>query len=363
MSYIIILITALVLSFPIHAQLKVSSLVKRGDSYSKYTEDMVEAMKLAIEVEDMKKQVLFRNYFHNGTIEDINRNCELIKKDGVDVVIGGETSQFAMIIAKHFNDKVFISPTASSSLLNSVHPFPIRMIHSDEQYAKLATFVVRDQSLKSVGVFHNKSYPNTDLIAKKTIENLRSLKIKVSVVEYINGQDITSELLSPFIKQKVDSVMVFTYENDLRKIYSGLKESGLSPLYVGADGWGRDEFLLRNLLSKSQDFKGIRSLYWNSHRKDEYFLKLVSKLETHLKKSMDAFFAIGFDTMKLVVEVYKLNPKIKEFNSTILSNTFTGFLTSKNLSYDKGLLPIKDFYLFKLGHGKIEFYGEYNEQR
>lgn len=363
MSYLIFPILLIILNFPAYCQVKVSTLVKKADAYSRYSEDMVDAMRFALEIKDLKKQVLLKNYFHDGSVEDINLKCEQIKKDGADIIIGGETSQFAMVIVKHFKDKVFITPTASSSFLNSVHPFPIRMIHSDEQYADLASYVVRKEGLKRVGVFHNRSYPNTDLIAKKIQQDLAVKKIPIINVSYINGQDITSELLNPFIKGNVDGVMVFSYENDLRKIYSTLKDAGVAPLFVGADGWGRDEFLLANLLSRNSQFRGLRALYWYRDRKEKYFIEMKTKLEKHFRKPVDAFYAIGFDTMKLVLDVLKTNPQVEEFNETVLKNEFTEFLTTRKLSFSKARLPLKDFYLFRLSTGKIEFYGEYSEQR
>lgn len=359
MFKIFVVIFVLLVSMLANAAVKITTLFKSADAYSKYSEDIVTGLLFALKEETSKKSIVVQTLYHDGTIEGINSNVARINQDGTDIVVGGETSQFAMLIGQKLKNKIFLTPTASSSRLSEVYPEIIRMIHTDQQYADLAKFIARKLVSKSIGVFWNTSYPNTDLISRLIVEKLEK-ENRVYIVKYVNGEEVNSKLLEPFIRNKVDTVMLFSYENDLRKVYSVLKSNKILPVYAGADGWGRDKFLIENLLSKRSnlDFSGVRALYWRKNREDSFFRRTVASMEKFLSCEVDAFYAIGFDTGSLISQVLAKDVNLKNFTRVLKSSSFDKMLTTRELRFTDGLLPIKDFYLFKIKDNKINFWDE-----
>lgn len=337
---------------------RVAVIMKLDDPYAKYPRDMLNAMKFRLSQEKNKQIVTLKEFSHNGDIDSIEKAIVAARRYNPQIVVGGETSQFAMIIARAFKDVVFISPTASTYLLNHVHPAPIRMVHSDDQYTEIIKHLKQVNLLgTTVGVFHNTSYPNSNRISLKTIELLKENNVRPVVVEYINGEEITYSKLKSFIEKKITSIVIFSYDSDLRKVVSVLKKENVHPLYIGADGWGRDDFLRENLLKKESKFRGIRSMYWDDRRKDHFFSTTILNMERALGKKVDAFQAIGYDTMEVILVTLK-NGSLKNFNNILKAKKYNNILTSKVVSFNEDLHVRKDLYLYELKDSGINFFSK-----
>jgi ABC-type uncharacterized transport system substrate-binding protein len=334
---------------------KIAAIFKLNDPYSVFPQDIVKGMKFALSKSSHKEKIEFRTFSHDGDPESIQKTVEAAKKFNPEIVIAGETSQFAMTIARAFQDKIFITPTASTYQLQEVHKTPIRMIHIDDQYVKIVEFLAERRDLGKVGVFHNLSYPNTNRISQKITEYLKSRNTRFSVVQHLNGEEITKSKLEPFLISKIDTLIIFTYDSDLRRVYSVLKENNLHPFYVGGDGWGRDSFLKEYLLTPESKFKGVRTLYWNPEGKQLEFIKLKHEFEAAIGSNIDAFHSIGYDTMKVVVECLDSDGGTSKFLTNIRSKKFSHLLTTSALSFGINLEPIKDMYLFKIDANGIKY--------
>lgn len=334
---------------------RVAVILKLADSYAMFQQDMLRGMQFAL-TESNYSNLTMKSFSHDGDQASIEKAVVMAKKFNPDIVIAGETSQFAMTISREFLDKVFITPTASSVKLSEIHPQPIRMIHSDDQYVDIIKKLLNKESLGKIGVFHNLSFPNTNRISSKAIEFFKSKKIDIEIVSYLAGEEITEKKLEPFIKNKIDTLIFFSFESDLRKVFTVLKNKEIFPLYIGADSWGRDDFLRENLLTQNSSFKGIRSIYWNPDRRDANFISLKKKMEKSFGKNIDAFHAIGYDTLTVIIDVLKKNPSVKEFHNTIKGLKFENMLTSKSISFNSVFYPVKDMYLFSLDKEGIRFH-------
>jgi ABC-type branched-subunit amino acid transport system substrate-binding protein len=338
---------------------KIGIILRLNDNYVDYPKAMLKAMQFALKEAPSKISLDTKIFSHDGSPDGIERSIKECQKYAPEIVIGGETSQVAMVIAKAFKDKIFITPTASSTRLLEVHPAPIRMIHPDEQYYQIAEYVIKKNKFKNIGMLHNISYPNTDAIGKSVAQYLTQQGINFQKVITQSGEEITAKKLSPLIENKVEAVIAFVFETDLRNTYKILKDKNIHPIYIGADSWGQDQTLVENVLSpKDSKFRGVRSSYWNPDRKDNFFVEKKNALEKYLGTTPDAFHAIGYDTMKLILVNLGQVKTIKEFIPNIKTQKHEGFLTTEKYEFNPELAPLKDFHLYEYQKSGITYYGK-----
>jgi ABC-type branched-subunit amino acid transport system substrate-binding protein len=337
---------------------RIAVLMNLNDSYAKYPQDMLIAMKFALKQSKLNKDIILNEFSHSGDPESIQKAVLAAKKFDPDIVIAGETSQYAMTISRAFKEKIFITPTASSQLLNETHPHPVRMIHSDDQHLAIIEELDSKKMLGRVGILHNKSFPNTNRISTTIRKFFDANKRTYSVIEVLNGEEITEKKLHSFIHQKIESLIIFSYDTDLRKVFTILKEKNIYPIYVGSDGWGRDSFLKENLLKPGSKFKGVRSLYWDTKRKDKNFRNIVRAMESSLAMPIDAFHAIGYDTMSVILDILQKDIKIENFYKNLTKMTFKNVITSREIRFNSELFTLKDMYIYKLDEKGISPYFE-----
>lgn len=337
-------------------EIKIAAILKLQDAYVTYPKDMLSSMKFALSDAKEKPEIIFESFSHDGTPSSIEKSINEAKNFRPDIVVAGETSLYAMTIAKSFQDTIFITPTASTEKMNLVHPNPIRMIHTDNQYVKIVEYILKNRNFKKIGIIHNLSYPNTERIGEHVKSFLTQQNIPFEVATTQSGEDITQKDLQRFITQKVDLVILFSFETDLRKTYLTLHRHNINPLYIGSDGWGRDSGIVENILKKNgNNFYGVRSLYWRNNRSDNFFKNTIRALESFTQGKVDAFHAIGFDTMKLIIDNLNKDKNLKNFIKNIKEQTFIDFLTTEKLRFSNDLSPIKDLYLYEIKNNQINY--------
>ena len=361
----LVVFAVLFISFDCISAVKVAAILKLSDSYAKFPQDILNSFKAGRKILGAEKLIDVKSFSHDGTPESLKLAIENAVIFKPDIVFGGETSAFSLQIARAFPQTIFITPTASSSMLSEVHNNVFRMTQSDEQYLGIIDYALKKINKKSikVGVYNNISFPNTKAISESAIKYLKE-KYDLTPIEIkvVSDEEITEQKIRPFIDSKIDVLVLFSFENDLRKAYSILSKRNLHPLYLGADGWGRDEFLSSYLLSSNKRFSGLRVVYWDPTRKDSSFKNSKSELEKALSQKIDFFHAIGFDSVKFIVDTIRKNSDLSQFKKTVLGQKYTNFLTSQNFSFSEKLTPLKNLYGQKISDGELFYLGDISNE-
>ena len=361
----LVVFAMLFIAFDCVAAVKVAAILKLSDSYAKFPQDILNSFMAGRKILGAEKLLDIKSFSHDGTPESIKLAIENAIIYKPDIVFGGETSAFSLLIARAFPSTLLITPTASSSMLLDVHNNVFRMTQSDEQYLGVIDYALEKIIKKriKVGVYKNISFPNTKAISESAVKYLKEkYNLKAIEVEVVSDEEITEQKISPFINKKIDVLVLFSFENDLRKAYSILSKKNIHPLYLGADGWGRDEFLSSYLLSSNKKFSGVRVVYWDPTREDSSFKTIKVELEKELSQKIDFFHAIGFDSVKFIVDTVRKNSDLSQFRKTVLSQKYTNFLTSQKFSFSENLTPIKNLYGQKIDNGELLYLGDISNE-
>jgi ABC-type uncharacterized transport system substrate-binding protein len=346
----IILILTFFISFNVSAEtFRVAVALRLNDLYHHYPKDILRGLEFALKENKTHWKIEYKIFSHNGSLDEMNRVIKQVEEYRPDLVVGGETSQMALYLNTKLNKFLFISPTASTDELFLVNQKSYRMIHSDIDYLRAVKFILKGKMFKNISVVHNISNPNTKKIGNTIISYLKSENYQFSIITTQNGVQTKRDDLIESIKSKVDLVIAFTYETDLRNIFLILSGEQISPLYLGADGWGRDEDLKKNLFSKNNlQFNSYRVSYWNPERGEREFKKKLNQLNNFLGKSSNQFHAIGHDTGRVILEVLEKSKSSSEFQQNIKTLNIFSMLTTRVFSFKEDNSPKKDLYLYNL---------------
>jgi len=350
MHKIFLSIYILIFSFSVLGKsLKLASVLRLNDLYHHYPKDILRGLEFSLKENASDWLIEHKIFPHDGSIENMSKVVAQIEAYHPDVIIGGETSQMALYLNSKLNKYVFISPTASTDQLFWVNNKSFRMTQSDGEYVRAVKFLLKNRSFKNIGLIHNISNPNTKKIGDQVISFLKSNNLNFSYVITQNGVQTKKSDLRDFISKKVDIVIAFTYETDLRNIFLLLSDASVNPTYLGADGWGRDEDLKKSLfVNKILDFNSYRTSYWNPDRKDKFFKNKTNQLSKFLGKSPNQFHAIGYDTGKLIIKTLENIDACEEFEHTFKNMKIDSLLTSKDFHFNNDNSPSKDLYLYNL---------------
>lgn len=342
------------------SEVKVGVLLRLGDKYNTFPLDMLEAMQFYLAENKLEEKIQLVTESHNGTPDSLKRAVDKFISKDIRILIGGETSSDAILISKFTAGKgiVFVTPTASSQKVHLYNKSSFRMMVDESKMALFTKEVVSEVGCRKVGIYHNVTKPNTDSIAKKVTNVLSDNAI---VVKALADHIDMKKLLKPFVSNKVDCLILFGFESDLRRVYSSLSSYEIHPIYIGGDGWGTNKNVYTNYVikAKNKKFRAYRAFYWNSTRNDRFFLDKVKNYKKNTKKDMNAFSAIAYDTIHVLSETLK---KVNTSRTTILKSAvivdamknskYTGLLTTRELRFNKDHSPNKDingYYLDKDG--------------
>jgi len=327
--------------------IKICAILRLNDLYHHYPKDILRGLEFAFGENKTDWKIDFKVFAHDGSMSEMDRAVERVLEYNPDIVIGGESSQMALYLNNRLNNFIFISPTASTDQLFEVNKKSFRMIQSDVEYKRALKYLIKYKKLNSIGVVHNISHPNTKKIGEDIIKDLKDLGIRYVVLPTQNGVSLKREDLKPFVDSKVDLVVAFTFETDLRNIFLNLSEKNFNPLYLGADGWGRDEDLRRSLFKNSKSkFQSFRVSYWDPKRNDHFFKNKMASFLSYLGKSPNQFHAIGYDTGILLLNTLNGLKNLKDFESKLEGKNYTNFLTTKEFRFNLDHSPKKDLFLY-----------------
>lgn len=352
-------------SFGSNDKVNIGIILRLSDKYNTFVKSIKEGIEYSYNRSQFKNKVKLSFYDHDGSFESISLALREMKRNKVDIILGAETSSDALLISRLTSrSKIpFITPTASSHKMFNFNKNTFRVSHDDKNVFKVVKFVLQKIKTSSVNVFHNVSKPNTDYIAKTIKDYLNQSKVPYIASEFLSDSDIKEKDLKGFLRNNSSIICLFAFENDLRKVFKIFRNKNKPMIYIGADGWGSNKSVYEKYVlgMKNKDlFTGIRLMYWNKTREDDFFLGEIKKMRKKIKREINEFHAIGFDSMNIILqalEKVKGRYSIEEFSKKMGEMRFHKLLTTSSLTFDNKNAPNKDMYVYKIDKHGVKFWG------
>ena len=341
---------------------------KFGERYDRTVGNFEDGIKLARKMFVKRHpniKVNLHNTNHDNEFSSVIAGANKIIKSKVPVVIGGEDSHHAMLMAKSFEEKniILMSPTATNPEVTKDKPFVFRACLSDANVAKsISNFIGKNLKLKKVGIIHGISMPYTDYLSKGIVKNLKDNypNLKIIHEKFVRGKYGFESTIKKFKENDIDHVIAVTYERDILAFISQAKIMKFSPTYIGADGWGPAKNFQSRVVEKSnREFKAYQTAYWHDDASHLIAKQFKIQFKKEYKTEPNPWHAVGFDAAWLVLHAMNntKNPRDgKQIQAALKKIKNIQLVTSKKFSFDADRSAIKSLPIFKLSQSKIEHY-------
>lgn len=237
----------------------------------------------------------------NSAIQAFNK---LVDNDKVVAVLGPVTSGAATAVAPNATDKQIplITPTGTEPNITKVGgEFVFRGCFVDSfQGEILAKYAKENLGKKTAAVLYNSGSDYSKGIAESFKKDFEATG--GNVIEYLSYNDKETDYNAQLTKIKSsnpDVLVLPDYYNVVGLIASQARDKGITSQLLGGDGWESKE-----LATIGKDaVKG--ALYINHYYagdKEENVKKFVDSYKAKYKKDPDAFAALAYDTMKVLLK-------------------------------------------------------------
>lgn len=328
---------------------QVAFLMRLDEANYKFTHDILKGFKTFSEG---KYQVDL--YSHQGDSKSIERAAKKIKEKKYDIVVGGETSKTAILVAEYIRDIPIISPTATSEkILDYTNLISLSSQDSKVSFKIISFLLGRIKKGERVCIFHNKSQPNTDESSKTIIDGLieRGVSKKsICVIDFFEGKKINAELMRSAIDNEVENMVVFSFEGDIRAVHNVLLHNGVHPTYIGGDSWGSNDKISKTFQAMDSNFKAIKYAYWDENKcATQRYRKICDLLSVKVKGKPNEFHAIGHDLAVFLNGFWDFS------SGSIKGKNIDGMLTSSTFEILPSRHTVKDifFYYFSNSQRKV----------
>ena len=322
-----------------------------------------------------KVKINLKKYPHDEKLASVADATQRAIKDGHFIIIGGENSDEAMAISEIIKNKniVLMTPTSTNPKVTLDRPFNFRASISDDKVAeKIAEFVFKELKGKAVGVLHNVSYPYSDYLSKRFVSRYNELietsqsygdaRPKLVDQKIVRNQMDVSKEVAFFKKNGITHLVALTFNSDLLRFYSEATIQDFIPKYIGSDGWGLSEAILKAVQANrfASQFEAYRNVYWNGTDTSSQNTTFKNDYKKMFNEEANPWAAIGYDSLSVVAEAAisikderngeKLQQALKKYSSQNL-------LTSSSFSFDQNNTPNKDVIIYRIDKKGIGFYG------
>lgn len=366
----------LIFSFSAHAKrvFNIGLVFEFGNSFDSTVSQMyrgfVEAQKY-LESQDKTIQFKFHKFSHGRKYTSIINQIEKVKKQNLDVIIGGEDSDEAIVMANLLEGtgKLLITPTATNPRVTLENPNVFRTTFTDDFVAgALARFVNKEFSGETIGVYHNVSYPYTDFLAKEFIRVFKQLnpKGKLIVVKGRKNQVNYQKGLKKFKKAGVTKMVTLVFQSELLRLMTQAYEMGFNPTYIGSDGLG-SHYGTQSIIAKAnpeKQFEIYKSEYWNEEYIGKYGKLFQKAFRNMPSKDVSGYEAIAFDTMivlgKALINSKKTKKPLKE---SLMKTDLKGMVTTSRFVFDKTTRsPKKDLFIYRITDKESKFFKRFKNE-
>ena len=303
--------------------------------------------------------------------EATNQAIRLTSKDKVTAIIGAATSGNTVAQAQIANDTktILLTPSGTSPNVTvnedgSVNEFAFRTSFIDPfQGTVAANFAANELNIKSVAIYADSSSDYAKGLAKSFKETFEAAGGKIVAEEaYVTKDTDFRSTLTRIKSAKPEFIFIPGYYEEVGLIVKQAREMGIDVPLMGADGW--DSPKLVELAGAEALNNTFITNHYSSEDPDEKIQKFVKSFsDKYDGKSPDAFNALGYDSVFLLVDAIKRagdldTTKIKD----ALAETKDLALVSGNVTIDEQHNPIKSATILEYKDGKQVFNTKVNPE-
>ncbi|MBS4190673.1 ABC transporter substrate-binding protein [Bacillus sp. FJAT-49705] len=297
--------------------------------------------------------------------EATNAAIKLTSQDKVTAIIGSATSGNTVAQAQIANDTktVLISPSGTSPTVTvkedgTVNEFVFRTAFIDPfQGTVAANFALNELKVKNVAIYADNASDYAKGLAASFKETFEAGGGKIVANESYVAKDTDFRSTLTLIKSKnPEYIFIPGYYEEVGLIVKQAREMGITVPLMGADGW--DSPKLVELAGADALNNTFIINHYSSEDQDATIQKFVKAFgDKYNGKSPDAFNALGYDTVYLLVDAMKRagttsdSEKIKD----ALAATKDLSLITGTITVDKKHHLIKSATVLEYVDGKQKF--------
>ena len=288
---------------------------------------------------------------------------KLIDKDKVVAIIGAATSGATVAQADIANSKEIpiISPSGTSPTVTvkddgSVNEFVFRTSFIDPfQGTVAANFAANELKVKTAAIYSDNSSDYSKGLAASFKKDFEAAGGKViSEESYIAKDSDFRSVLTSIKAANPEFIFIPGYYEEVGLIIKQAREMGIDVPLMGADGW--DSPTLLELAGADALNNTFTTNHYSSEDTDGIIQDFNDKFEAKYNKSPDAFNALGYDTVYLLVNAIE---RAGEVNSVKIKDALAATdkleLVTGLYSVDENHHPVKAATILEYKDGEQVF--------
>lgn len=290
----------------------------------------------------------------NNPDKTVNAFNKLVTKDKVVGVIGGLTSKVTLAITSLAQNKKIplLTPTATNVTVTDAGDYIFRACFLDDfQGNVMAKFATDTLKAKKAALLYDFSNDYSKGLAQSFKDNFAKYGGQNVAEESYNANETDfSAQLTKIKATNPDVIFLPDYYNTVGLIGKQMKNMGLKAIALGGDGWDSVE-------TDKDAAAALEGCYFSNHYSpnvdDPNVKSFVEKFKAKNGKTPNALAALGYDSIKIMVEAIKAaNSMDRAKVQQALLKTDVQFVTGK-ITFDEKRNPIKPAYIIKVTGGGL----------
>ncbi|MEK0289042.1 ABC transporter substrate-binding protein [Caldifermentibacillus hisashii] len=350
--------------------IKIGANLELSGEVASYGQSISEGMELAIEEindsggVDGKKIKVVKVDNKSDNAEAASAATRLTSQENVLAIIGAATSGNTIAQAQIANDTktILLSPSGTAPNVTenedgSINEYVFRTSYIDPfQGTVAANFAAKELSVKTAAIYSDSASDYAKGLAAAFKETFQKAGGKIVAEEsYVAGDTDFRSTLTRIKSANPEFVFIPGYYEEVGLIVKQARESGVTVPLMGADGW--DSPTLVDLAGKDALNNTFITNHYSAQDPDTKIQEFVTKFKEKYKdKSPDAFNALGYDSVYLLVDAIKRAGSLdREAVKDALEETKDISLVTGVVTIDKKHNPIKSATILEYVDGEQKF--------
>jgi len=287
-----------------------------------------------------KKLVLLSEDDEGDAAKAVNALTKLTTRDKVSFIIGSSTSgpTQAMSTLAQSSKVVLVSPSATNIDVTKAGDYIFRACFIDPfQGVVGADFAYGTLGSRRAAVLYDAGADYNTGLADSFKKQFKALGAQVVADEAYQTGDVDFNAQITRIKAvNPDVVYLPNYYNDVSLQAKQLRDQGITCALIGGDGW---DSLTEN--AGDEILNGFWSSGFASDTTDPLGVAFVEAYQAKYNKPASQFAALGYDTMKLVIDGIKAAESFDPGTVKDAIAKTNGPYVTGNIRYDADRNPIK----------------------
>lgn len=350
--------------------IKIGANLELSGDVASYGQSISEGMELAIEEindsggVDGKKIKVVKVDNKSDNAEAASAATRLTSQENVLAIIGAATSGNTIAQAQIANDTktILLSPSGTAPNVTenedgSINEYVFRTSYIDPfQGTVAANFAAKELGVKTAAIYSDSASDYAKGLAAAFKETFQKAGGKIVAEEsYVAGDTDFRSTLTRIKSANPEFVFIPGYYEEVGLIVKQARESGVAVPLMGADGW--DSPTLVDLAGKDALNNTFITNHYSAQDPDTKIQEFVTKFKEKYKdKSPDAFNALGYDSVYLLVDAIKRAGSLdREAIKNALAETKDISLVTGVVTIDKKHNPIKSATILEYVDGEQIF--------